>query len=193
MSKLPYSPPPHCREPCPGRHAICGDVGNHQHRRAAEARFDDAEQPGGGGVAALRHEHPRLAGQAAIHVGHARRRLLVACQHHLDFVLPAVQRLEYLTGVAAGKPEDVIDACLFENVDNFINGAHAEISSHELGSGAVFAPKSGVSGRSGAFLWINAALVCCVLQQLPATNLCNPISHDKSNTYGINVEMGILL
>ena len=106
----------------PWGHAVRGDIGDNQHRRASEARLDHAEQPGGGGVATLRHEHPRLTGQPAIHVGHARRCLLVTCQHDSDFVLLAVQSLENLTGVAAGKSEDVIYTCLFEHIDNFIYG-----------------------------------------------------------------------
>ena len=108
--KIPILPTATLDGAMSGRHTIGRNISDNHHGRATQGRFNSAKQPGRGGIAALRHEHPRPARQAAIHLRHRRRRLLVARHYNFDLVLLVIQGFENTPSVPTGNAKDMVNA-----------------------------------------------------------------------------------
>src|SRR5262249_37390457 len=96
--------------PMARRDAIGRNISDDHHGRTAQGCFNGAKEPGRGGITTLRHKHPWSAREAAIHLGHARCRLLVARHHNFDLVLLMIQGFENTPGVATGNAKDMVNA-----------------------------------------------------------------------------------
>jgi hypothetical protein len=89
---------------------ISRNISDNHHGRATQGRFNSAKQPGRGGIAALRHENSRPARQAAIHLRHTCRRLLIARYHDFDLVLLVIQGFEKTPSVPTRNAKYMVNA-----------------------------------------------------------------------------------
>ena len=91
--------------------AVVGHLGDDDHRRARKVGLHDAERAGAGDERALPRQHCGPAGEATVHVRHARRDLFTRCEHRVD-ALCIADRFEDLDRVATGNAVDMGYAAL---------------------------------------------------------------------------------
>ena len=89
---------------------LIGEIGQQQHRRAAQVRLQRSQQRVGQHERPLPDRDPGLAGEAAVHLGHHARQLLVPHQYRPHRRLVIVQRVVDRPGIAANDPEHHVDA-----------------------------------------------------------------------------------